>query len=357
MPLFSVIINNYNYGRFLGKAIDSVLLQTFRDFELIVVDDGSSDNSVARIREYGDQLKLVQTNRVGQARACQRALWETTGAYVYFLDADDESCPELLHQVFRHIGQQPSKLQFQLEPIDVSSAVIGRPFPHYPHNYGRNEQINAILATGRSIAPPTSGNVFKSDLFRYFQDINYETAIDGIPLLLAPLLGEVVSIRQVLARYRVHGLGDSGILTPTPQRFQRERDRFIARYRHLKQLNDQHGFGRYQFRDPTKMSYYLDRNIMMKLCASDRVAGRDVMHCISALVRESGFSVRTIRLALWYCVCKFGPARMRRNVFAMRAKRWAELSIAQGLLYKVHQILFRARALSGGHSKLPSGGA
>ena len=59
-PIISVVIPTYNRAHCLGDAIDSVLAQTFQDFELIVVDDGSTDGTEARIRAYGDQVKLIR---------------------------------------------------------------------------------------------------------------------------------------------------------------------------------------------------------------------------------------------------------------------------------------------------------
>jgi glycosyltransferase involved in cell wall biosynthesis len=65
-PLVSVIINNYNYGRFLGEAIDSVLNQTYQRTETIVVDDGSTDNSREIIAGYGDRIIPVLKANGGQ---------------------------------------------------------------------------------------------------------------------------------------------------------------------------------------------------------------------------------------------------------------------------------------------------
>jgi glycosyltransferase involved in cell wall biosynthesis len=331
MPLFSVIINNYNYGRYLPAAIDSVLSQRFRDFELIVVDDGSNDNSLSIIRGYGDRLKLVQTLRLGQAGACLAALAEAHGAYVYFLDADDEACPDLLECVSQHLTDRPSKIQFQLVPIDAAGAVTGKPFPSYPHRCGRDVQIREILMTGHYTTPQTSGNVFRADLFNYIDAIDYEKAVDGITVLLAPFAGDVVTVPQTLARYRVHGSSDSGLLKPTPQRFQAEYARFEARYQHLKRLVVRYRFGDYDFRDPGQMAYRWDREIMMKLCVGEAAGWQNIKRFGAALLRERGVSARSIKLLVWLAVSVWGPRRLARLFFEMRSNPWSGLNTVKGL--------------------------
>ncbi len=225
MPLFSIIINNYNYGRFLDTAIASVQAQSFRDFELIVVDDGSNDDSILITRKYADRIKLIQTERLGQALACQHAVRAAAGTYVYFLDADDEARPDLLQCASEHLADNPCKLQFRLEPMNATGVAIGKPFPKYPKDApqggsdARAAHIDSILRRGFDVSPPTSGNIFKTELFRYIDDIDYERAIDGIPLLLAPFVGNVVTIDRVLGRYRIHESNDSGFVRPTPHKF------------------------------------------------------------------------------------------------------------------------------------------
>ncbi|TAK26073.1 MAG: glycosyltransferase [Chloroflexota bacterium] len=99
MPRVSVIIPTFNYGHFICQAIDSVLNQTFDDLEIIVVDDGSSDDTVARIGQYGGgRVRLIQQDHRGPSAARNRAYPETTGEFVAFLDADDLWLPDKLER-------------------------------------------------------------------------------------------------------------------------------------------------------------------------------------------------------------------------------------------------------------------
>src|SRR5215213_900396 len=93
-PLVSVIIDNYNYGRFLREAIDSALGQTYPRVEVIVVDDGSTDDSRAVIAAYGDRVVPVLKENGGQASAFNAGFAASRGELICFLDADDTFMPE-----------------------------------------------------------------------------------------------------------------------------------------------------------------------------------------------------------------------------------------------------------------------
>lgn len=90
-PLVTVYITNYNYGRYVRRAIDSVLTQSLQDFELIVIDDGSTDNSRAAISEYEGhpKVRIIFQENIGLNRSNNIALKASRGRYIMRLDADD----------------------------------------------------------------------------------------------------------------------------------------------------------------------------------------------------------------------------------------------------------------------------
>jgi glycosyltransferase involved in cell wall biosynthesis len=89
VPLVSVIIGAYNAARYLGEAIDSVLAQTHRRLELIVVDDGSTDGTGRVAEAYGAPVRCIRQENGGMAAARNRAIPEAQGSFLSFLDADD----------------------------------------------------------------------------------------------------------------------------------------------------------------------------------------------------------------------------------------------------------------------------
>lgn len=113
-PAVSVVVTTYNRGDLVLNAIESVLRQTWTDYELIVVDDGSTDDTRERLQPYMDRiLYLYQTNR-GLSSARNRGTWAARGRWLAYLDSDDI--------------WYPTKLQRQFEAVSVLGAEYGACF-------------------------------------------------------------------------------------------------------------------------------------------------------------------------------------------------------------------------------------
>lgn len=93
-PLASIIISNYNYSQFIQEAIDSALNQTYPQTEVIVVDDGSTDNSRDIIKSYGDKIVPVLKANGGQASAFNIGFASSQGEIIFFFNFDDIFAPE-----------------------------------------------------------------------------------------------------------------------------------------------------------------------------------------------------------------------------------------------------------------------
>ena len=91
MPYFSIIIPSFNRTHIIDRAIQGVLQQTFQDFEILIVDDGSTDNTQAIVKEYSADLKIkyIYQNNQGVCSARNTGAKEANGAYLIFLDSDD----------------------------------------------------------------------------------------------------------------------------------------------------------------------------------------------------------------------------------------------------------------------------
>jgi len=97
-PLVSVVIPVFNRESFIERAVNSVLNQTYWNFELIVVDDGSTDNTVKRLKNYVDNIKILYQSNKGVSAARNLGVKFSKGKYIAFLDSDDEWLPEKLEK-------------------------------------------------------------------------------------------------------------------------------------------------------------------------------------------------------------------------------------------------------------------
>jgi len=204
-PRFSIVINNFNYGRFLSRAIDSALRQDYPYVEVIVVDDGSTDESPAIIAGYADRCIAVLGENRWQGAAYNAGFRASRGDIVLFLDSDDVLYPQAASAIVRAWTPTTAKVQFPLEVIDAAERPLGHRMPNLPFVAG---DVRALLfAYGYYPSPPGSGNAFSRRMLERVMPLDEEAwrvGSDGVVIGLAPLYGEVVSLPQPLAGYRQH---------------------------------------------------------------------------------------------------------------------------------------------------------
>lgn len=145
MPKVSVIIPTYNYGKYIERAIDSILTQTYQDFEIIVVDDGSTDNTGEIIRsKQNDKIRYFYQENKGAPSARNKGIKESIGKYIAFLDADDEWFP--------------NKLEKQIDKFQKASVRVGLVYSGLIYIWKENE--DKVI----KIVPTLRGNIFDSFL-------------------------------------------------------------------------------------------------------------------------------------------------------------------------------------------------
>lgn len=107
MPTVSVVIPTYNRAKFLANAIQSVLTQSFQDFELIIVDDGSTDGTCDVAQKFNSSICYVRQENHGRSHARNQGILYSTGRYIHFLDSDDILLPEALESLATHLDSHP----------------------------------------------------------------------------------------------------------------------------------------------------------------------------------------------------------------------------------------------------------
>ena len=205
--LVSIIVNNYNYGRFLRQAIDSALKQTYSHIEVIVVDDGSTDNSREIIASYGDKIIPVLKENGGQASAFNAGFAVSQGELVSFLDADDYLFANTVERIVSVWKPGIAKVQYYLDVVDTGGNFLGT-YPPRERRLDRGEVLPILLEKGRYETSVTSGNSFnRSGLNKIFPipETKFKISADSYLVTLVPFDGQVFSIEQNLGAYRIHG--------------------------------------------------------------------------------------------------------------------------------------------------------
>lgn len=215
--LLSIVVINYNYQRYLRQAIDSALAQTYEDVEVVVVDDGSTDNSREIIASYADRVRPVFRANGGLTAACNTGWRHARGRAVLLLDADDVLMPDMAAKVMAVFEGNDAtvKVQFLLVSVDAMMVPTGSTFPTYgfrPNNIRRD-----IKQWGYYLTPPQSGNVYRKEFLDTImpvpnEDGPYPLPPDGYASGLAGLTGQIATLDEPLGYYRLHGqnMSESG---------------------------------------------------------------------------------------------------------------------------------------------------
>ncbi len=204
--LVTIVINNYNYGRFLERSVTSALRQTYRAVEVIVVDDGSTDNSAAILAAFHGRCKVVAQPNLGQGGAYNAGFAASRGEAVLFLDADDALYPDAIATAMAAWRDDVAKVQFYLDVVDADERPLGRRKPNLAFTPGKEESL--VRYYGYYPSPAASGNLYARRVLERILPMDaarWRKGADGYTVALAALYGPIVSIDRSLGLYRAHG--------------------------------------------------------------------------------------------------------------------------------------------------------
>jgi len=151
-PLISIIVLCHDYGRFLGEAVDSALAQTYPNCEVLVVDDGSTDDSLEIAQSYGDAVRVLTHPNMGVERTGNRGVEEARGEFTTFLSADDRFEPTYVEELYRALVDTPTA-SFAYCPARMFGADerTMRCFPFSPFVLAlRTNYVNGCALTRRA---------------------------------------------------------------------------------------------------------------------------------------------------------------------------------------------------------------
>ncbi len=325
-PLVSIVINNYNYARFLPEAVESALAQTWKRLEVIVSDDGSTDESRQVIARYGSCVKGVFKENGGQGSAFNTGFACAHGDIILFLDADDALQETTAARVVAAFRANPelAKVHFRLQLMNERGGKLPAFTPPAHVALPSGNLLPRVLQFPDDIPyPPTSGNAYAARVLAQIlpmPEAEYRLCADYYLLNLAPLYGLVQSLQGIGGYYRVHG----GNRHYAPELDLNEIRQTIIRtqytHSHLSRAAERLGFtnAARSVADAESVTLLTQRLVSFKLAREKHpVKGDTLIHLLERGVRSamqhSNLSLpRRLVYALWFALLALLPVPLVR---------------------------------------------
>lgn len=203
----SILIDNYNYGQYVGQAIESALAQSYPDIDVVVVDDGSTDESAKIIRSYGDRICAVFKENGGQASAFNTGFTHCKGEIIMLLDADDYLHPEAAAKIAASWKPESGALHHRLCTVDADGTETGFG-PPKSLSLDSGDVVGLMLKEGIHYnCPATSGRAFSRKILEIVLPIpekEFRVCADAYLQIAIPFVTPISVLDETLAYYRVH---------------------------------------------------------------------------------------------------------------------------------------------------------
>jgi glycosyltransferase involved in cell wall biosynthesis len=223
-PLVSIIINNYNYEKYLPEAITSALNQSYPHIEVIVVDDASTDNSRHLIASYKDRvISILRPTNGKQAVALNDGFKASQGEIIIFLDSDDYLFKNAVERIVSVWQEGTAKVHYRLQVVDNFQQPLGYYFPPDTISLAQGEVYQELLRTGDYNSVPMSGNACSRKVLERFFPIpdKYKLTADDYLKISVPFYGKVIEIAEPLGAYRIHNSNQWALNEVSGSRFRR----------------------------------------------------------------------------------------------------------------------------------------
>jgi glycosyltransferase involved in cell wall biosynthesis len=322
-PAFSVLIATYNHEAYLLEALESVATQSFKDYEIVIIDDGSTDRTPELLAAWKAEFAARRSNRVvivrtengGQSRAYEHGLYFCEGQYISLLDSDDRWMPDKLEAVHEVAINRPAAVMI-CHPVAVMNHG-GTPTGQIRPSRAQLSQGDLrarIRRTGRTVAAVTSGVTIRANVLRELLPMptkRFSFGADGYITTGASLRGPVEVVRRPLALYRVHPSGQyfARMLSKHGPRLTMEHQLVVARHFGLENaIRRSSYFGRHAFAAAKLEGEFLEQV-------------RSYGCLVRSTVLDEAFTVpERLALAAFWTVCLAIP---RRSFF--RLWKWFQL--------------------------------
>lgn len=203
MPYFSIVISLYNKENFIENTLKSVLNQSFTDFELIIVNDGSTDSSEEKVLQFKDsRIHYYTKKNAGISSTRNYGIKKAKSNYIAFIDADDYWYPNFLDEMFKNINSYPKLKVFSAAiEIETSKKILQ---PDYSiKKTGDCEIVNYFAASNKRTVLCSSSSVFHESIFKEIGTFNpkLKSGEDTDLWIRIGLVYPILFIWKILARY------------------------------------------------------------------------------------------------------------------------------------------------------------
>ncbi|MFE3869099.1 glycosyltransferase family 2 protein [Flavobacterium sp. LS2P90] len=275
MPFFSVIIPLFNKEKFIEATLKSVLIQTFIDFEILIINDGSTDNSAEIIKGFDDpRIRYFYKENEGVSSARNTGIKNAKAKFIAFLDADDYWYPDFLEEMFKNIQSYPQEKVFSAAiEIETSKKVIPASYSILKTNHC--EIVNYFNASSKETVICTSCAVFHKSIFSETGtfDLKIKSGQDTDMWIRIGMNYPVVFSWKILARY----IYDEKSLS-----------------KNKNYLNQKINFSKFEEQEKTNLSLkkFLDLNRFSLAIKSKLIADDDNFNTYSKAIDQKNISLK-----------------------------------------------------------------
>jgi hypothetical protein len=325
----SIVVTNYNYGRYLARCIDSGLAQSHPDTEVVVVDDASRDHSRDIIQSYGKRVvPVLQKRNGGQGAAFNVGFHACQGDVVLFLDADDWLYPHAVARVVEAFSLGVAQVQFRLHLVNREGRQIDL-LPPPEVKFEDGDVVPILLTRGRYENTVTSGNAFARATLSSILPVpekEFRISADGYLVTVAPFCGRIVSINEPLGAYAVHGTNywTSAVgRVAEPEKFRRALRHDSDRYEALRRKAGERGLvvaPRLGLADPHHLTNRIGSLVMDPQHHPDPGDWRLALGLRGAWASRNASlsSVRRVLLAIWFLALGILPQAWAAKLLSWR---------------------------------------
>jgi hypothetical protein len=326
-PRISVIVTCYNYGRYVAQALESALTQPYAHKEIIVVNDGSTDDSSAVIARYADRVTVIEQPNAGHIAAYNRGFEASSGDIIVLLDADDVLAPDALPSIAAVWSPRAAKVQYDLSIIGAQGEDLGRKFCHFDEGYDAARVRESFRRTGTYRWPVSVGNAYSRWFARELFPLSPDFGPDGALNTVAPVYGDIVTIPRVLASYRVHGQNiwsntgrDAARL---PARIAQRSGEVALMQRHARARGVACPSENALDHEIAFINYRLMARALELRYAGDEADSRPrlLRRALATLLRERYPWRMSLAHAVWFAALSLAPVRLAQQLIQLRFRR------------------------------------